>query len=230
MEITFKKVFEVLFKYLVIILVISLLCLSAAYAYSKYVMSPSYTSTVKFNVNVDVIGDTYNDYTLAQKSVTDCIEFLNVNDFYSQVADASDLNLSIDQVRGMLSFDAIASSTFFRATVRSSSADTSKKIADVIYDLVPKRIASYKGTDYVKPVQGANKAKSPTSPDIGLNSLIGFVGGFLLSFVAFFIKELVDDRIKDVSELADRYDYPVLGTIPNFSSATESGRKKRRRS
>ena len=128
----------------------------------------------------------------------------------------------------MLSFEAIESSTFFKTTVRSSSAETSKKIADVVYDLVPKRIAVYKGADYVKPVQGANKAKTPTSPDIGLNSLIGFVGGFLLTFVAFFIKELVDDRIKDVSELSERYGYPILGTIPNFSSATESRKRKKK--
>ena len=45
-----------------------------------------------------------------------------------------------------------------------------------------------------------------------------------MTYIIFFIKETADDRVKDVNELSDRYRYPVLGAVPNFSTTSDIGK------
>lgn len=71
------------------------------------------------------------------------------------------------------------------------------------------------------------------APSYGKNTLIGVFLGFLLAVAILVIRELADNRVKDVDELTKNYGYAVIGTIHDLESKTatdygyaQSGRKK----
>lgn len=223
-EISFETIIDILLKHLIAILAVSIIAAALGFAYSKYVATPTYKSTTKYSVNVEAIGETYSDYTYAMKVVSGCIEYLNVSDFYNEVAQASGMNMTGAQIGSMLSFNTVSDTNFFTITVATSDANTSKAISDVVADLAPKRINEFKGKNYVMLIQKANLPSSPSSPNVGMNCFICFVIGAFLTYIIFFIKEIADDRVKDVNELSDRYRYPVLGAVPNFSTTSDIGK------
>jgi len=43
--------------------------------------------------------------------------------------------------------------------------------------------------------------------------------GFVLAFALAFMRDITDVRVKSVSDLTDKYDIPVLGTVVSFDPA-----------
>jgi len=47
-------------------------------------------------------------------------------------------------------------------------------------------------------------------------AVIAFVVAAVLTVLITLIIELLDNRIKNVEDITEHFDYPVLGTIPDF--------------
>lgn len=62
---------------------------------------------------------------------------------------------------------------------------------------------------------------SPSSPSMKKNLLIGFLAGFALSFLIFFIKDLYDTSINSEDDLAKEFNIPILGTVPKLIPVTD---------
>lgn len=62
------------------------------------------------------------------------------------------------------------------------------------------------------------------SKNVVRNTLIGLVGGALLTMIALYIVSMFDIMIRDRKKLDDNFDIPVLGVIPRFQ-IEEEGRK-----
>jgi capsular exopolysaccharide synthesis family protein len=58
-------------------------------------------------------------------------------------------------------------------------------------------------------------------PKIKMNLLFGLLMGLLLGIAAIFLREFMDDSIKDTDELERMSDLPMLGAIPNLSSRSK---------
>ena len=62
------------------------------------------------------------------------------------------------------------------------------------------------------------------SKNVVRNTLIGLVGGALLTMIALYIVSMFDIIVRDRKKLDDNFDIPVLGVIPRFM-VEEEGRK-----
>ena len=54
------------------------------------------------------------------------------------------------------------------------------------------------------------------SPSYSRNVLLGALGGLLAAMIYVTIMSLRDTRIKDENDLADTFQLPILGRIPDF--------------
>jgi len=67
-------------------------------------------------------------------------------------------------------------------------------------------------------------ADAPTSPNIKLDTLLGFVGGFILGVAAAFVLDFLDDSIKNRNDLeAATDDAPILAMIPYYADWKNRG-------
>jgi capsular exopolysaccharide synthesis family protein len=88
-----------------------------------------------------------------------------------------------------------------------------KALAAQVNDL--EKDANSKGNPAVKvvPLATAMLPTSPVSPKLSLALGVGVVGGLLLGLAYAFIRDRVDRRIR-TSEEAERFGYPVIGSLP----------------
>ena len=223
MDISLKDLLKLLSKNWIIILLCSMVGLISSFLIFKFLVKPTYISTVKLYVYTkednNMESQTYNnlnDLNYAQKIVNTYIEMLRTDSFYKSVKDKSSLNYSVDDLKDMIQFSVLNDTEVFQASVSSHKPEDSKMIADTITNLAPTTISTIKESALLKVVDSASFPQKPSSPNVPLDSITGFLLGFIFSVIYIFLKEMLDIRIKQEDDLTSRYNIPILGAIPTF--------------
>lgn len=220
MNVSLAQVVKLLAKNILLIVLSAVIGLAGAFMISKFVVKPTYISTVKLYVSTNDTTqnsmNNLNDLNYAQKIVNTYIEMLQTNRFYSTVKDKSGTNLTLDEIKKMITFSILNDTEVFQASVASPNPSEAKSIADLITMLAPDTINSIKESATLKVVDVAEFPEKPSSPNIILNSIVGFLLGALLSVLFVFLREALDVRIKDEDDVLERYNIPILGCIPDF--------------
>lgn len=221
MDITLKDLMKLLSKNLILLVACSLAGLAVSFSIVKFLVRPTYISTVKLyvytsdNATVDNYNN-LNDLNYAQKIVNTYIEMLRTDSFFKAVKDRADLNYSVDDLEDMTQFSVLNNTEVFQVSVSSHHPEDAKKIADTITDLAPQTISGIKESALLKVVDSATFPTKPSSPRIPIDSAIGFLLGLIISIVFVLAKEMFDVRIKQEEDLTSKYNIPILGTIPAF--------------
>ena len=93
--------------------------------------------------------------------------------------------------------------------------ETSKQIHQSLLER-SKEIDAKVGTELgnIQVVDYAKLPLKPCSPNIPLNILVAAVAGIILGLGLAFLLEYLDNTIKRIEELSDRFHLPVLGVVP----------------
>ena len=226
MEINLKTILDWIVKGIVFIIAVTLVAGAGAFLYTKYFIAPSSRAEVKFCVDSESAGLTF-DKTVAPLYV----EFLKVNEFYEMVSEElvlRGLPLKASAVRHMVSISGVVEDTsVFYARVTASSAQEALEVAEVVAKCAPERIGQLpnKGTSAALIVaSNPTLPSAPFSPNIGNNTIYGLMIGFVLSVFLVIIKEMLDNNIKTSEEITELFNLPVLGVVPDFSNQEKEGK------
>lgn len=77
----------------------------------------------------------------------------------------------------------------------------------------------------VKTAQPATAPESPISPSPKRDAILALIAGGLLGLGIALLRARLDDRIRDLDELTERWDLPVLGLIPETPDLAAPGAK-----
>lgn len=255
MDVSMKKLLEIVWKNIIFIAVVSVVFASCFFCYTKFAMPKKYVSKISFTVvstasDTNVANPSYlNSNLLYTRSIVKSkVTMLATNDYYLLVADQ--LNKDIDQlilenpehaqeleaskktaaqIGAAISFSIIEETELFTIKVVTNSMSESKMIADAIEKTANARLmelsvnsdmleGEYPVTDSVKCYEKPLMGKF-AGPSVGRNTIVGFMLGFVLAFALAFMRDITDVRVKSVSDLTDKYDIPVLGTVVSFDPA-----------
>ena len=224
MDITLRDFFRLLTKSLLLIVIFSLIGLIASFSIFKFLVKPTYVSTVKLYVytpNDDTGSSSYNlnDLNYAQKIVNTYIEMLRTDSFFSSVKDKLSLDYSVKDLEEMTQFSVLNDTEVFEVSVSSHKPEDSKQIADMITSLAPQTISSIKESALLKVVDSASFPTEASSPKIPIDCVVGFLLGLCVAIIYILLKEMLDVRIKQEDDLTERYNIPILGVIPAFPSS-----------
>lgn len=216
MEITFSKIFKIILSHLLVILLCAVLFGAAGYAYTKYTVEPSYSSSMKLMVvSTKQNENSVSDISAMRRIVNTYVEMLDSRDFYELIKEDCGYPYSPNELKSMITFTTKEESEAFNVTV---IAPTEKECWTLINSL-DKQSQQYIGNKYTQlTITAVESPDRPVQNPIHTvrNAVLMFLFGFVLMTVIFIIINETDVRIHSEKELAGRYELPILGVVPNF--------------
>ncbi len=220
MEFSFIELLTFIFKRRMFIVIGTIIGLSAFFVFNKYIEDPTYTAAVQLYVNANTTETSadLNSLYYAQKVVTTYINFLQTNTFYKKVIEESGLQYEPEQLRKMTQINTINDTEIFQISVVSHNPNASYRLAITMQNVAPNLIKSILNTAQISVVDPVVYPVEPSGPNIWFNTVIGGILGLFLSIFTALLWDMVNNNVKNQEDLKKKYDFPILSTIPNFSS------------
>ena len=136
-EINLKELWNYYKKYLVYIVIITVLCALGMYFYSENVKKPMYSSSskvvlVKDGDTTNDNGITQNDINLNQKLVSTYTQIIKSKLVVNRVNEELDLNYTYDKLLGEIGVTAVDDTELLKITVTDKNPETATTIANKI--------------------------------------------------------------------------------------------------
>lgn len=189
---------------------------------SMFLMQKKYMASIRFYVsnNKDVISQNIDssDIDASTKLVPTYAELLKSKAVAAEVIEETNLECSVDELISMIRVDMITDTQMLVLNVVASNPDDSFIIANALADIAPEKITEIMNGSVIKIVDYADKPKSPSSPNVIKNIILGIFLGLIFSAVIVVLLELNDSTIKSEETIKDIFpDIPIIGVIPEIS-------------
>ena len=226
LNIDVKWILGLLWRHIVMILVVGIICASAAFFYARMFITPTYEASVLYYVNGSSISLS-NSFRISTSEASGLINtyvaILRSRANLEQVIEESGVNYSYEQMRSMVSARAVNSTGLFQVAVRSTNPEEARNLANIIATLLPDRISDIMIDRSVMVVDYAVTPKTRVSPNYISYAERGLLGGALISAIIILLMGFLDDEIHSEDYLTQNYNAPVLAVIPEL---TARGAKK----
>lgn len=220
-----------------IILIAAFACAGMMFGYTKFFVTPMYTSNILMYVNnsssVSIgsqsFGLSASDLSAAKTLVDTYCIILDSRLTLEEVIREADLDMTYDQLRNSISAQAVNGTEVFSVIVTDPDPQRACMIANTIAKVLPEKIPNVVEGSSVKAVDFAVVSSSPSSPNIGKNTMLGFLIGFVLSVVAVVLMDMFNDTLYSDEWLTKTFGdkIPLLSVIPNSNDRNDGYGKKR---
>ena len=247
-SITLGQIWHMLKKHWVAIGICALVGFAGAFAYGKFIKTPSYQASVQMMVISNDSTSTTENITASRTKAGIAEGYLTSTDVLTKTAeklDAKGYTVSSTDSEGNKKYNTIlvnsyysvslsvigsnttATSIFLTVTAKCKTGqmaiDVANSVASSTVELTNSKdqaIYSLLGNS-LHVVQEAQQAKN-TSTSIVLISAIGILAGLVVGAAYAIIRELADTRVTSKSELETLAGYKVIGMIPKYEAKNES--------
>lgn len=207
-----------------------LLSAAIGFAIAAYAITPTYSSSVKLYVNNTSfsLGNTSfsitsSELTAAQGLVRTYGDILDSRSTLERIIEKAGVDYSYKELHDMLVYEPSNDTEIMRVTVTTEDPYESSKIANTIAEILPIRISEIIDGASMEVVDSAIPELEKVAPSITKYTAVGLVLGLFLSAIAVVISALLDDTIHDEDYVLNKYEYPILGKIPDLLN---TGNKK----
>ena len=229
-EIDIQRLFSILWDKLWLILVAAVTGALATFLVTFFMITPKYESSAMFYVNNNSlsVGDasfsiSSSDITASKSLVDSYIVILQTRETLNDVMDYAGVDYSYESIKKMLSASAVNSTEIFEVVVTSPDPFEAERIATAIAYILPKRISSIIEGTSAKVVDAAVVAAQPSSPSYVVNTLTGFLIGFVMAVSVLILRELFDITIRSEEDIAQVCKHPILAAVPDMTAQTKGG-------
>lgn len=222
MNFSIEKAIKLLRKNFIVILAVALLMSAAMYYYTIKTAVPVYTSYTELYVNTKGMEeDKYLGIGAERSYSSTYIEILKTVQFckvvYQGLGDEYKSLTSPAGIYGSLRVGSKNETEIITVRVANTNSVLAKAIAESAAHNASIYLNEKFGVDNVEIVEDA-RISGVTAVDYKKNVLIGFLFGAVLTFFIVFVKDMYDYRIRSTEEISERYNLPILGTVPTFDS------------
>lgn len=228
--VNFKRLVDAVLNKSWLVMLVSVVCAALIFAYTFFLVTPMYESSVMFYVNNNAIsvGSTSlslssSDITASRGLVETYMVILNTRETLSHVTDYAGTEHSYRELSGMISAEAVEETEVFRVTVTSPSPEEAELLANSIAYILPKRISNIVEGTSAKVVDAAVIPSAPSSPSYSKNTMIGFLLGLFVSVLIIVLRELFDISIRNEEDISQCCKHPILATVPDMASSGKGG-------
>lgn len=232
-QIDLREIARVLLKRAWLIVLCAVILGAGVLVYTVNFVTPMYQSHVKLYINNSYEGNgeavSSSDLAVALHLVNSYVVIVEEDVVLEKVIDRLGLNMTVDQLAGMITASVVGETEIMRVTVTTPNPQMSADIANAIASIAPDTVSAFIPGSYAVPLNVADVPSHRSAPNYVTNALLGLVAGAVLAVVAILISMRFDVHIKNEAALEELCEVSVLGVIPDFTEASRTPVKKVRR-
>lgn len=228
-ELSLKNIVELLMRRIWVIVCAAIAGATVLFLITFFGVEPLYTSTASLYVYGGGGQQAANTLTeselrVSKQLVDTYIVIIKSNTVLSQVAERiGDPELDVEAIREKLAAQAIDSTEAFSVSVTDKDPAMAQHIVNTILDVAPAEIIRVVKAGSVEVIDYADLPEDPQWP-ILLHAVIGALLGAVLSVGGILLRTTLDTSVHDASDLTRTFPIPVIGEIPAFQAAGQTGR------
>ena len=227
-EVNLKRLMDALLEKVWMIILLAVTGAALVLSITYFLITPKYESSAMFYVNNSSIsvGEATlsidsNDITASKSLVNTYIVILKTRETLNDVIDYAGVNRKYTEIEDMIRAEAVDDTEVFQVVVTTEDPEEANVIANAIAYILPKRISSIVEGTSAKVVEAAVVAARPSSPNYTINTLIGFLLGFVLAVGIIVMQEMLDITIRKDEDLEQVCKYPVLAPVPDMNAPSK---------
>ncbi|NLM20102.1 MAG: hypothetical protein GX217_08845 [Clostridiaceae bacterium] len=218
-EISLSDILSSLRNHIVLIILITIITAGGFFGINKYVITPTYDSTVKFYIEASRIDEDnpsagLQAVNLAQRISNTYIELMKTNSFFNLLQTEIDANLSISELERSISYKSLQETEIIEANVRTDSPELSLEIAKTISQIAPEAMNEIKSNATLKVIDQPLLAVDQSTPHTMRNTVLGSVLGLFIGFVLAILIDMSNIKIKTEEDITRNFDINVIGVVP----------------
>lgn len=206
-----------------LIILSGLLAAAIGFGVSSFVITPTYSSSVKLYVNNSsfALGNTSfsissSEITAAQSLVRTYGEILGSRSTLERIIDKAGVDYSWHELADMIVSQPSNDTEIMKVTVTCEDPYVASKLANTIAEVLPVRISEIIDGASMEVVDSAIPNLSKVAPSITKYTAVGMILGVLFTMIIIIIAALLDGTIRDEEYVLKTYDYPILGKVPDL--------------
>lgn len=226
-ELSALDVFRVLIKKFWLIVVVSVICGTLTFLYSKFMITPVYASTSSIFVsNGGVVENptetgkvSSSDLSASAYIKETCKDLLITKNMLEIVAKECGLDYSPSTLKGMISLNSRSSdSLLLDITVTGTKKEDLVIIANTFADCSQIFIKETLPLAYVAPVEYSEHV-TKVSPRTFFSTIIALIVGAFVVIAPLLFFAFNDSILKGEEVIKNKYNISVLGVVPDFNSS-----------
>lgn len=230
-EIDLREIFAVLMSWLWLILLVAIIAGASAFAYSRFVITPTYESTSRIIILTKQNGNNlqYNDLQMGSQLTKDYAELIQSRYVVEQVIGKFGLDTSYSAFLDNINVVTPKDTRIIDITITNLDPLLAKELVDELRNVAAIRIKEVMDIEAVNVVDEGNVAIKPANPNVKKWTLLGFLAGAFLTAAVVLIRFLMDDTIKS-SEDVEKYlglSTPALIPITMTEEQEQENKKKK---
>ena len=219
-EIDIVSLLKTIWKRKFLIILTALITAVIALGYSVFIAKPSYQSTTRIYVvnrqQSDNNALTNQDLQAGAYLVKDYKEIILSQDVLSTVISELKLSSTTADLAGKVTVSVPTDTRIVSITVTNGDPNQASRIANTLREVAAEKIITVTKVSDVTTLEEAEAPKSPSSPNIRRNVMIGCVGGAVAMVVLVLIVEVLDDRVKKPEDIEEVMGMSLLGIVPDM--------------
>lgn len=224
------ELFYALKRRILPILAAGLLFGCIACAYSKFFISPTYTSTSSLRVlSKETTLTSVADLTLGTQLTSDYQVLIKSKPVLKQVIENLDLNMSPAALKASVAIENPASTRILNLTVTSTDPAMAKKIVDELANVGAEYVGDKMEVIPPKIIEEGEIPTGKVGPNVKKNTMMGFLAGIVAAAGIVVLFVITNDTIKSEEDVTRYLGIPTLASVPDRKDYIGSKKKKSKR-
>lgn len=220
-EIDVLSLLKTLWKRKFLIILTALLTGILALGYSVFIAKPTYKSTTRIYVVNRQQGEnptlTNQDLQAGSYLVKDYKEIILSQDVLASVISELKLSGSPSDLASKVTVTVPTDTRIVSITVTHADPVEASRIANTLREVAAEKIIAVTKVSDVTTLEEAETPKTPSSPNIRRNTIIGVLAGGVLMVIVVVIVEILDDRVKKPEDIEETLGMTLLGVVPDMN-------------
>lgn len=231
-EIDISELLFIIRRKLGIILLCGLLAGVGGFLFTKYMVTPVYSSSSSFLVlTKETTLSSLADLQMGSQLTNDYRELTLSRPVLQKVVDNLSLDFDYKTLRGKISISNPSDTRLMIMTVEDIDSKRACTIVDELAEVASKYIGDKMEVIPPKIIEKGEVNPNPTSPSIIKNTIISVMLGFILSMAVIVVVALLDDTVKSEEDIEKYLHVPNLASVPDRKDyiSGKPGRRKKKK-
>lgn len=207
-----------------LIMLAGLLFAACGFSVARFLIAPTYSSSVMLYVNNSSSSTSANPYfsmsssqiSAAQQLVKTYGEILNNRTTLERVIAKTGVGYDYKELAEMIKAAPSNDTEIMKVTVVSEDPEEAALIANAVCEILPERIAEIIDGATMEVVEYAIPEYKKVGPSVTKYTAVALILGVLAAGGLLALFTILDDRIHDEEHILQNYDTPILAKIPDL--------------